>query len=266
MSALFDIASLSTASMDLAAPQCTISLQYAQKWTAAVVLPLLLVGVFTVGICASVLLRAVQGVITRWRDNTHEHGVFRARGALSTLSAAFFNGIEGEMDTLIGAILTVLYFSYFITLQRSLEVFKCTQDPTSLRWMLDVEPSMSCWGDNGQALLVPFAVATLVFYGCGVPVLFVVVFHRHGDAIRKDQQLWLGMRLRRMPSALQCGGHAQSARGTRLRPTHTSRFGDDTPGCIKTLACGMGRVRGVVMSVTMIDTQVFLLAAGFDRT
>ena len=85
----------------------------------------------------------------------------------------------------------MLYFTYMITLSRSVEVFKCTRDAAANRWTLDAEPSLSCWDGGVQSHLVPWAVVTLVLYGLGVPSLFAWVFWKHGAAIRRDQRRWI---------------------------------------------------------------------------
>jgi hypothetical protein len=85
----------------------------------------------------------------------------------------------------------ILYFTYMITLSRSLEVFKCTLDLAASRWTLDAEPGLTCWDGSTQSRLLPWAALTLVLYGVGVPLLFGYVFKKHGAAIRRDQRKWL---------------------------------------------------------------------------
>lgn len=109
---LFDIASVSTASIEMTAPQCTISLTYVQKWAASQVLPVFLLGVLVFGIATSVLLRAVQAVVVQWRG--HVTGRAMAEGAKAALASAasrlasgFVSGIAELTDVIVGAIFTV---------------------------------------------------------------------------------------------------------------------------------------------------------------
>ena len=60
------------------------------------------------------------------------------------------------------------------------------------RYTLDADPGIECWAaGSGQAKLVPFAAVCLVLYGLGVPFLMAWVLLRNGEAIRRDQALWM---------------------------------------------------------------------------
>ena len=119
VSSLFDVASLSTASVDLTAPQCTINLSYSAKWIATQVLPVFLVGALLLGIGASVLLRSCTA--TLWRRRVAAAEVAGARrsiaGLLSSVVASFVRAFADATDVTIGAIFTILYFTFFITTQ-----------------------------------------------------------------------------------------------------------------------------------------------------
>jgi hypothetical protein len=244
VASLFDVASLSTASIDLAAPQCTINLSYPAKWIATQVLPVFLVSVLVLGIGASVALRSCQTVVALWRRRVVAAAALGARWSVarlvSSVLATFVNGIAEATDVLVGAIFTILYFTFFITVSRSLEVFKCTRDANAGSWTLDAEPGLNCWDGTVQASLVPFASLTLVLYGAGVPLLFAYVFKRHGTAIQRDQRRWLvGLG----DSAESNGDYAIRRRYARLyqdfSPRYVTRCDRSTVGgaCVCVCVC-----------------------------
>ncbi len=111
ISSMFDVASMSTASVDLTAPQCTINLTYSDKWIASQALPVFLLGVLVFGIAASVLLRACQLVLVQWRRQVRSAVALGARAAVATVvsgvTTSFITGIADLTDVIIGAIFTV---------------------------------------------------------------------------------------------------------------------------------------------------------------
>ena len=114
ITALFDVARVSTASIELAAPQCTISLFYTAKWTASQALPVALLGFLVCGIIASVILRAVHTTVVHWRDTLRPgHGRRRlsrrksVRVVASKLVSTFVSGVAELTDVIVGALFTV---------------------------------------------------------------------------------------------------------------------------------------------------------------
>ena len=109
VASVFDAASLSTASIDLTAPQCTINLSYSSKWIATQVLPVALVGASVLLLGASVLLRSCRAAAGARRRSI--------AGLLSSVVASFVSGVADATDVAVGAIFTILYFTFFITTQ-----------------------------------------------------------------------------------------------------------------------------------------------------
>jgi hypothetical protein len=64
ISTLFDIASMSTASIDVAAPECTINPTYVEKWSASQALPVFLMSVLLLGVAWR--WRSVRVGLSQW--------------------------------------------------------------------------------------------------------------------------------------------------------------------------------------------------------
>jgi hypothetical protein len=86
---------------------------------------------------------------------------------------------------------SILYYTYFTVLRRALDIFSCTESEPGV-FTLDADPSVRCWTPGGlHAPLVPWAVASLVAYGAGVPCAIGCVLWRYRGGIRDDQYMWL---------------------------------------------------------------------------
>ena len=83
---------------------------------------------------------------------------------------------------------------YVVVVRRALEVFACAAGADGV-YALRADPSIRCWEQGGaQLALVPWAVASLVLYGAGIPVSIGCTLWALRDAIRRDQHLWLAGR------------------------------------------------------------------------
>jgi hypothetical protein len=241
ISTLFEVASMSTASIDVAAPQCTIKLTYADKWIASQALPAFLMSVLLLGVAVAMFFRACRTAVIEWRSKVRNA---LTRGTSTSLVAilrcvwkGFVSGLGEASDFIVGTLFTVLYFTYMITLSRSMEVFSCKLDVAVNTWTLNADPGIKCWdGDGVQSQLVPFAAATLALYGAGVPLLFGYVFKRHGAAIKRDQALWI----------VGLGDSLETNKDYGVRRRYARLYQDFSPKCVcmyitglSTLACSM---------------------------
>lgn len=231
ISTLFDIASMSTASIDVAAPQCTINLTYADKWILSQALPVFLMSLLLLGVATAMLLRACRTVVVEWRREVRNART-RAMTTVTVTSFAtilwrvwkgFVSGLGEASDFIVGTLFTVMYFTYMITLSRSMEVFSCTRDAAANTWTLNADPGIKCWdGNSVQSQLVPYAAATLALYGAGVPLLFSYVYKRHGAAIKRDQALWI----------VGLGDSLETNQDYGVRRRYARLYQDFSPKCV----------------------------------
>ena len=78
-----------------------------------------------------------------------------------------------------------------MVVRQALEIFVCNSAPNG-GFVLASDPSIACWTPGSQqSALLPFAGASLIAYGCGIPAAFLIVIRRNKEGIRRDQQLWL---------------------------------------------------------------------------
>lgn len=143
--------------------------RYTDKWIATQIFPLFVVGLLGVAIVAACALRTMQEALGSCRRSASGERSFRELderwNAVISTAVAFLRALAGYTDIVIGAIFTVrnsasagpticvsmckqriakrhvqtqvLYFTYMVTMSRSLEVFKCTYDTPGRRWTLD---------------------------------------------------------------------------------------------------------------------------------
>jgi hypothetical protein len=158
---------VSTFSPELTAPECTISFTYGQKWALIELFPIFVSGLLVIVVAMS---NAVD--------------IVRHKRACAAVFAR-------TTDVLIGGIFTLLYYTYFIVLRRALEVFSCAQEAGGF-YTLNADPSIRCWeAGSPQTNLVPWAIASIVGYGAGVPCAIAVVSIKYRLNIQRDQRLWL---------------------------------------------------------------------------
>lgn len=169
---MFNWATVFSFTIDTAAPECSVKLSMSDKWDLVQVTPTVLCVILS----AAYLVGAVPPLM-RWLSSRE----YRQSGKLApTLSRL--------MDLGVGSSLTVLYYSYFVVVRSSLEMFNCVQDASG-RSFLDSHPDVDC-DSPARMALVPRASFSLVFYGGGIPVLFMFVLWRHRVSMKRDVQLF----------------------------------------------------------------------------
>ncbi len=78
-----------------------------------------------------------------------------------------------------------------MVVRQALEIFVCNSAPNG-GFVLASDPSIACWTPGSQqSALLPFAGASLIAYGCGIPAAFLIVILRNRDGMKRDPQLWL---------------------------------------------------------------------------
>ena len=197
-----------------------------------------LMSVLLLGVAVAMLFGACRTVVVEWR---RKERVALTRGTTTSLLGrvwkGFVAGLNEASDFIVGTLFIVMYFTYMITLSRSMEVFNCTRDAAANMWTLNADPGIKCWDSDGvQSQLVPFAAATLALYGAGVPLLFGYVFKRHSAAIKRDQALWIeGL-----------GDSLETNKDYGVRRRYARLYQDFSPKCVcvyitglSTLACSM---------------------------
>ena len=191
----------STFNIDLVSPQCTITITFERKWVILQVFPVICAACLIVGIVTSTL-------VVELRSMRRQRKLPQARQALCRSSVW-----RSAQDNIVGGIYTVMYYMYagaaachasaqlsvngacerryFMVVRQALEIFVCNVTPNG-GYVLASDPSIACWApDSEQASLVPYAAFSLLAYGCGIPIAFMVAIRRNKEGIRRDQQLWL---------------------------------------------------------------------------
>ena len=143
--------------------------------------PLMMAGLLLVSIAVS----SVADVYGRGQQK----GERGRRGPRALCDACASTG-----DVLVGGVFTLLYYTYFTVVRRALDVFACTLNNGGV-YTLDADPSVRCWVRGGvHESLVPWAVASLIGFGAGVPSSIAFVLYRFRAPMGADQTLWLAGR------------------------------------------------------------------------
>ena len=193
----------STFNIDLVSPECTITITFVRKWVILQVFPVICGACLIVGIVTSTLVVELRSM---WQQRARPDG----RQTLCRRSAW-----RSAQDSIVGGIFTVAYYMcaaaasvrarntagvhqrsvccrrYFMVVRQALEIFVCSAAPNG-SYVLTSDPSIACWAPGSeQAGLVPYAALSLLAYGCGIPIAFMIAIRRNKEGIRRDQQLWL---------------------------------------------------------------------------
>ena len=193
----------STFNIDLVSPECTITITFVRKWVILQVFPVICGACLIVGIVTSTLVVELRSM---WQQRARPD----ARQTLCRRSAW-----RSAQDNIVGGIFTVAYYMcaaaasvrarntagvhqrsvccrrYFMVVRQALEIFVCSAAPNG-GYVLTSDPSIACWAPGSeQAGLVPYAALSLLAYGCGIPIAFMIAIRRNKEGIRRDQQLWL---------------------------------------------------------------------------
>lgn len=88
-------------------------------------------------------------------------------------------------DVFVGMFLSANYYVYLVVASSALEIFDCSENANGLI-TLDAEPSLTCW-EGVHDELWPYALASLIVYGLGIPGLFGWIVWHYRQDIRYDQ-------------------------------------------------------------------------------
>ena len=170
-------------SLDVTKPECSFKLSYFQKWLGYQLLPFAAALLLFSG-CVYIVVAQLCRRRLPLKAATAAHAVVAGvDSAGSKLSDA--------VNFFIGGLCVLLYYTYFVVLKSALGVFACTPDVNG-RLRLRAEPSVYCWEEGSlQVQLVPYAVLSLLVYGCVYPALLAFALFRNKVGIRADQALWL---------------------------------------------------------------------------
>jgi hypothetical protein len=112
---LFEVASMSTASIDIAAPQCTINLTYTEKWIASQALPVFLMVVTLLGVVVAMVVRASRSIAVAWRRqvrNALTRGTKTSRCKIIEQGwKNFTSGLAMSSDFVVGTMFTVRVYA-----------------------------------------------------------------------------------------------------------------------------------------------------------
>lgn len=206
---VFSFISLFTLNIDVVAPSCSIKWTYSLRFFSIQAGPLfvascllttfivvnLIKGVIACmkWLCASKAARlAAHGFLTA--EQVKQRVEARKRKRAERIAAEHLGRKNKSekldlklQDVLVGMFLSALYYMYLVVASSALEIFDCTENANGLV-TLDAEPSLTCW-EGVHAELWPYALASLIGYGVGIPSLFAAVVRYYREDIKYDQAL-----------------------------------------------------------------------------
>lgn len=203
----FKFISLFTLNIDVVAPSCSIKWSYSLRFYSIQAVPIFVGGCLVV---AFIVITAAKALWSRlkgcWHGKAHrlalrgfltakqvkERNMERSRKRAERLAAKHLGHkdpreqLDLKMhDVFVGMFLSANYYVYLVVASSALEIFDCSTNANGLV-TLDAEPSLTCW-EGVHAELWPYASASLIVYGLGIPSLFGwIVWHYRAD-IRFDQ-------------------------------------------------------------------------------
>ena len=173
--AMLSATTVSTFSIDIVSPECTISFTYAQKWAILQAFPPIMAVILSLGIIMSVFATSLLQCC-------------RCRGRAELCSSYVWTV---AWDGIVGGVFALVYYSYFMLVRQSFDIFACSENADGT-YSLNSDPSSACWTPGSvQQQLMPYAALSLLVYGLGIPAMFLLVLYRNRDAVRRDQTLWL---------------------------------------------------------------------------
>jgi len=135
---------------DFFAPECSVKVDYWEKWALNLMLPFMVTVLF---VLMYTIARTKYKYSGGWSEN---HA--------SAVTNAYIN-----------AFLMFLSVIHPFLTKTALEVFRCREYADG-RSYLDAKPSLMCYSDEWYSRM-PFAVLSFLLYGCGIPVLFFTVLY-----------------------------------------------------------------------------------------
>ena len=178
ISAMLSATTVSTFSVDIVSPECTIAFSFQQKWALLQAFPPVMAVILSVGVILATFSVPLLRVV-RCGGRASVALLFDAR----TWSAAW--------DGIVGGVLALFYYSYFMLVRQALDVFACRENADGT-YSLISDPSSACWAAGSvQQQLLPYAVLSLLVYGAGTPGVFALVLWRNRGAVARDQTRWL---------------------------------------------------------------------------
>lgn len=160
---IFTVASVSSFSPNIVSPECSIEITFAQLWYIIQLFPPIVFCFLSFGIFMSVA------------------------ATMRTLDIGFV--VEMSLNPIIGTFYSLMYYMYFILVKQALLIFVCVEYGN--RTILRADPAIECWSGEQHIHIVPYAIISLVVYGCGVPFLFYMALYKHRITICADQKNWL---------------------------------------------------------------------------
>ena len=163
--AIFRALSALNLNIDLAAPEClSPEIGYGTKWTATMLLPLLVAGVFFLVYVGKYVYKRFVLRVNAEKRNTH-------------------------LPQLVGVNLTLFYLLYLYLTRTTFDVFNCSPtDPDDGNVYLEVVFE-KCWDSDLHNTLFPAAIVTLIFYVIAYPILVGYTLYKNKDKVKIDQLL-----------------------------------------------------------------------------
>jgi len=168
---LFHLLSVFNFNLEITAPECSIpDLGYVTKWTFIQSLPLLAGSLMLLLYVTLYLKKRLCGARTDTRGrkrNLHKHA-----------------------PAMVGTGLVLFYYLYLYLTRTVLDVFNCapTQPPDGKEYLLVVFEECGLAGGI-QMTLLPFALAALLLYVMGYPILVAKLLRKNKMLIMEDQLL-----------------------------------------------------------------------------
>lgn len=159
----------------LFSPECSINFTFADKFFITQSFPFMIVIIL---VAVYIVHKIRKQCASRAQDGTE-----RWKEALAQSTS------PRTVDLVVGALFQISYYSYFVLVRGSLSIFDCARTRSGAV-VLESDPSIHCWEPGGvHERLHPWAVASIVVYGLGIPVACGLVLLKHRHRIQEDQAL-----------------------------------------------------------------------------
>jgi hypothetical protein len=161
---LFRIASASASNVEVASPDCSVSVGYITKWYFTMLLPFLFLGGFLVGHVFYVAVKLIMNPALR--KNTR--------------------ALNKHVPGVVGGYLLMLNFLYISLTGKAFEALACKS--VGFVPVLVVDATVVCTSAS-YLVMRRWAYIAIVGYGVGVPLIYAVIIFRFSGKMKVDQAL-----------------------------------------------------------------------------
>lgn len=165
--------------LEFLSPECSVPMNYAQRYILKLSLPLIFIGTFVALYALFFVISKVVGLFTSDKVKRISPHSRKPKGILSAVGSFFrklvFEGMD--LDVIINALIIMADFSYIFLVQSTFELFQCDTQPVEGVSTLVAYPGLPCYSSPWYILL-GVAVPSIIIYGLGIPAMFAYVLYK----------------------------------------------------------------------------------------